>query len=230
MVMNMEQYLLFLTKVPLFRGVKPEELQSMLACLQAKVKGYKKQDVILLEGQPVSAVGVVLSGKVQIIKEDFMGNRTILAENGPGNLFAESYSCVQTSHLPVTALSVTDSEVLWVDYRRIVSTCSSACRFHAKLIENMLTILASKNILLSQKIAHISKRTTREKLLSYLSDQAVRRGTHEFDIPFNRQELADYLCVDRSAMSNELGKMQNEGILQFHLRHFVLLLTDEEQR
>lgn len=221
----MKKYLPFLTQVPLFRGILPEDLSSMLRCLNARTAAYQKQDIVLLEGQPVPSVGVVLSGKVQIVKEDFAGNRNIMAEIGPGNLFAESYSCIQADSLPVTVVSVTESEVLWVDYRRIVTTCPSACRFHTRLIENMLTILASKNILLSRKIEHISKRTTREKLLSYLSDQSARSGAREFDIPFSRQELADYLCVDRSAMSGELSRMQRDGILRFQHNHFVLVDT-----
>ncbi len=194
----------------------------MLACLNVQKKTYKKKDVVMLEGQKVSAVGIVLAGKVQIIKEDFTGNRTILSEAAQGQLFAESFSCVQTDKLPVTVISAAESEILWVDYQRIISTCSSVCKFHLKLIENMLKILATKNIMLNKKIEHLSKRTTREKLLSYLSDQAAQYGSNEFDIPFSRQELADYLSVDRSAMSNELSKLQNEGVLQFHLKHFSL--------
>lgn len=206
----------------MFSEIRPEDLPAMLRCLNARRAGYKKQDIILLEGQPVTSVGVVLSGKAQIIKEDFNGGRNILAEIGPGDLFAESYSCVQEGHLPVTVLSVTESEILWVDYRRIVSSCSSACKFHTRLIENMLKILASKNIMLSQKIEHISKRTTREKLLAYLSDQAAVQEARKFDIPFNRQQLADYLCVDRSAMSGELCRLRDEGILAFERNHFWL--------
>ena len=209
-------------QMPLFAGIKPEDLSLMLGCLTAKKSGYRRQDVILLEGQPVPAVGIVLSGSVQIVKEDYMGNRNILAELASGNLFAESYACVQAKRLPVTVLSVTDSEVLWIDYGRIVSTCSRACRFHNRLIENMLKIIASKNIALSRKIEHVSKRTTQEKILAYLSDEAEKFGKDEFDIPFSRQEMADYLCVDRSAMSGELGKLKSEGILTFHRNHFKL--------
>ena len=222
----MKNLILFLTQVPLFSGIQEKDLMGMLHCLNARKTAYKKQDIILLEGQSVPFVGIVLSGKVQIVKEDFEGSRNIMADIEPGNLFAEAYSCVQTDHLPVTVLSVTESEILWVNYRRIVSTCTSACQFHARLIENMLMILASKNIQLSQKIEHISKRTTRQKLLAYLFDQSAKHKTREFVIPFNRQELADYLCVDRSAMSNELCKLQSEGILTFRLNHFQLIKTD----
>ena len=219
----MEEYLSFLSQVALFQGIAADELMQMLGCLNAKKKSYRKQDIILLEGQDVSSVGIVLSGKVQIIKEDFVGNRNIVTEVLPGRLFAEAFSCVHTDKLPVTVLPVADTEIMWIDYRRIITVCSSACKFHTKLIENMLAILASNNIQLNQKIEHISKRTTREKLLSYLSDQAARCGCDEFDIPFNRQELADYLCVDRSAMSNELCKLRDDGMLNFHFRHFLLI-------
>lgn len=222
----MKNYDSFLLQIPLFKGIEQSNLTGMLRCMNAHFSSYKKRDIILLEGQPVSSVGIVVSGKVQIVKEDFIGNRTILAEIPPGNLFAEAFSCANSEKLPITVISAEDSDVLWIDYHRITTTCSSACQFHSRLIENMLSILASKNIILSQKIEHLSKRTTREKLLSYLSDQAVRTDRREFDIPFNRQELADYLCVDRSAMSNELCKMQDEGILQFSRNHFVLLNTE----
>lgn len=225
----MKGILPLLNNVPLFAGIKPEELSAMLGCLKAKKSGYRRQDVILLEGQPVPAVGIVLSGTVQIVKEDYMGNRNILTELAPGNLFAESYACVQAKKLPVTVLSVTDSEVLWIDYGRIVSTCSSACRFHNRLIENMLKIIAAKNIALSRKIEHVSKRTTREKILAYLSDEAAKAGKNEFDVPFSRQEMADYLCVDRSAMSGELGKLHGDGVLEFRRNHFRLN-AEENQR
>lgn len=218
----MKNLLSFLNKVHLFNGIQEKDMAAMLKCLNARKSDYKKQDIILLEGEPAPYVGIVLSGKIQIIKEDFRGNRNILADIEPGNLFAEAYSCVQTNNLPITVISITESEILWIDYKKIIFTCSSACRFHTKLIENMLMILSSKNILLSQKIEHISKRTTREKLLAYLSDQAAKYKSNEFDIPFNRQELADYLCVDRSAMSNELCKLQKDGILKFNLNHFLL--------
>lgn len=219
----MKNDLPLLKKSPLFFGIGEEDLAEMLQCLNARTSVYRKQEIVLLEGREISAVGIVLEGKIQIVKENFEGARTILTEIGPGNLFAEAFACVPAQRLPVTAVSVEESRVMWLDYRRMTFVCSSACRFHTKLIENMLTVLASKNILLNRKIEHLSKCSTREKLLSYLSDQAAEKGSDEFDLPFNRQELADYLCVDRSAMSGELSRMQKEGILRFHLNHFVLM-------
>lgn len=219
----MEDTIRYLSETPLFRGIQPQELAALLDRLGGKRTAYPKQAVILLESQPVHSIGVVLSGTVQVVKEDFLGSRTIVGEFSRGDLFAESYACVPTDHLPVTVISVTECEVLWLDYRRIAGAGSSALDSHTRLIGNMLSIFARKNILLNRKIEHLSKRTTREKLLSYLGEQSALQGGDEFDLPFNRQELADYLCVDRSALSSELGKLQKEGFLRFRRNHFALV-------
>lgn len=218
----MQEIFSFLKQIPLFSGIAEADFSKMLSCLNARKASYRRQDVILLEGRPVSSVGIVLSGRVQIIREDYAGNRTITAEIPSGNLFAESFCCVRAERIPVTVISASESEILWIDYRRIVSPCTQACPFHAALIENMLSILAQKNIMLNQKIGYLSRHTTREKVLSYLSDRAVRCKSRAFSIPFSRQELADYLCVDRSALSNELSRMQKGGILRFQRNRFEL--------
>lgn len=208
---------------PLFAGIEPGDLPALLVCLNARRAHYPKQTAVLREGEPVPCVGLVLEGRLQISKEDFMGNRNILAEAEPGDLFAEAYAFGKTEHFPLTVASASESAVLWLESRRIVASCASACPFHARLVENMLSIVSGKNILLNRKIEHISRRTTREKVLAYLSDQAALHGAREFAIPFDRQELADYLCVDRSALSTELGNMQKEGALRFSRNRFTLL-------
>lgn len=218
----MDDYGPLLEHVRLFAGIRPEEREKLLACLRVRRESFRRQEIIRLAGQPADAVGIVLKGQVRVVREDFMGNRNILTELTPGSLFAESYACVQAASLPVTVEAAGDCEVLWIDYRRIVSPCTRECPFHRRLIENMIFILASKNIRLSRKIDHIARRTTREKILAYLSDEAERSGGREFVIPFNRQELADYLCVDRSALSTELGRLQREGVLRFSRSQFIL--------
>ena len=211
-----------LKKVPLFDGIAENELDMALKCLSPQQRLYEKGEIILRAGEQVSSVGIVLSGRIQIVKEDFAGNRNILADVNQGALFAEAFSCAKVKKLPVTVISVTGSEILFIDYQKIVSSCSNTCIFHARMVENMLEILARKNIMLNQKIEHTSKRSTREKLLSYLAEQAQVQGGKRFLIPFNRQELADYLCVDRSAMSSELGRLKDEGILDFTKNEFEL--------
>lgn len=207
---------------PLFKGIAEKELKELLKCLNAKETAYEKNEFIFRAGDKASSIGVIISGGVYVLKEDFWGNRTILAKLEEGDLFGEAFACREEEKLPVSVMAVEKSRILFVDYRRIINNCPNTCVFHASLIENMIRILAGKNVMLTQKMEHLSKRTTREKILSYLSAQAVRCGSNAFTIPFNRQELADFLCVERSAMSAELGKMHKEGLLSCEKNRFVL--------
>ena len=207
---------------PLFARIEGEQLESLLRCLAARSRTYKKDTFVFRVEERASFVGLVLSGGVNIIQEDFWGNRTILAHMGAGDLFGEAFSCAEVEHLPVSAVATEASEIMLVDYRKIVTVCPSACIFHSQLISNMLRILAAKNIMLTRKIEHISKRTTREKLLAFLSAQAVQAKSSVVQIPFDRQELADYLCVERSALSRELGAMKKAGLLDYEKNRFVL--------
>lgn len=219
----MEKYLDPLKNCPLFAEINGSELQTLLGCLSAVKKHYKKNEFIFMANDAATAVGIVLSGSVRILQEDFWGNRTILSHIESGGLFGEAFSCAQADRIPVSVLAAEKSDILLIDYRRIITTCTSSCAFHTALIQNMLRILAEKNIMLTQKIEILTRHTTREKLLAYLSSQAIKAGSDSFQIPFNRQELADYLSVDRSAMSNELGKMRDDGIIKFDRSRFELL-------
>lgn len=211
-----------LKKCSLFDGIGEEELGTLINCLSARVKCYDKNEYIFTAGDKVESVGVIMEGSVHVIKEDFWGNRTILTKLESGDLFAESFSCAKVEELPVSVLAVENSEILLIDYKRVITSCSNACVFHSLLIENMIKILAGKNLMLMRKMEHTSQRTTRDKLLSYLSEQAQKAGDNSFFIPFNRQELADYLSVERSAMSTALAKMQGEGVISFKKNHFIL--------
>lgn len=209
--------------VPLFQHIDEAELTTLLSCLNARQQTVEKGDFILHQGQAPSQVGVVLEGQVHILKEDVFGNRTILASLSPPQVFAEVFSCAQVDRLPVSVQAATPCKLLMIDYRRIIHQCPAACNFHGRLIENMMRILAQKNLMLNRQIGHLSRRSTREKVLSYLAEQAQQQGTRHFTIPFSRQELADYLCVERSALSATLGNLQREGMIAFHRNAFELL-------
>lgn len=219
-----------LLECPLFCGISEAELNSLLNCLDARRQKFNKDQVILLAGEPVSSVGILLEGCARIVRDEITGDRTILAALEPGDLFAEAFACASRPDkmsgdkktLPVTVITVAESAVLWIDCQKIIAICPSSCAFHGRLLANMLGVLADKNIQLNRKIGHLSNRSTRDKLLSYLSEQAIFHKSLEFQIPFNRQELADYLCVDRSAMSAALGKLRDEGLLEFHQNQFRL--------
>lgn len=212
-----------LAQCPLFAGIEADRLESLLGCLSAATRACRKDEFIFRAGDKATTVGIVLSGSVRVLQEDFWGRRTILAHIGPGGLFGEAFSCAGKDRLPVSATASEASDIMLVDYKKIVTTCSPACAFHADLIMNMMRILAEKNILLTQKMEHLSRRSTRDKLLSFLSAQALLAGSDSLELPFNRQELADYLCVDRSALSRELGLMRAEGLLAYEKNRFELI-------
>ncbi|MDR2932283.1 MAG: Crp/Fnr family transcriptional regulator [Oscillospiraceae bacterium] len=224
----MEKYHELLLKNPLFSDIDPGDITLLLQCLNGKTQSYRKNDIIFLAGDKARAVGIVRAGSVNVMKEDFMGNRTILAIIGKGGMFGEAFACAQTDKLPVSVIARADSEILLIDYKKIITTCPSACAFHHRMIENMLGILAEKNVALNKKMDIMSRRSTREKLIAYLSDRAAEAGSGAFDIPFSRQELADYLCVDRSAMSTALSKLQSDGVLRYTHNSFELLLRSDD--
>lgn len=206
---------------PLFSGIEYSEFERVFQCIEARAHNYKKDDVIFLSGNTVNSVGLILSGSVKIIKEDMNGNTTILTELGVSELFGEVFACAGVDRSPVTVQAAEDSEIFFINYKKIITVCSSACGFHSKLIENMLRLIAKKNLILNQKIEILSKHTTREKLTAFFDAQ---RGTSKkFAIPYNREEMARYLCVDRSAMSHELGRMRDEGFIRFNKNVFEIL-------
>lgn len=218
----MKKYLKLLKNTKLFEGITEAEIETVLGCLSASVMSYKKGDIVFHRGERITSVALLLEGGIHIQKEDYWGNLSILNEISEGDIFGEVYACLGNDKILNHAVAVKPSVVLFLDVGRILTLCPSACRFHGRLVQNLLSVLALKNKMLTQKLEHMSQRTTREKLLSYLSEQSLRTGSSSFTIPFNRQQLADFLSVDRSAMSNELSKMRDEGILLFEKNHFVL--------
>ncbi|MCL1982352.1 MAG: Crp/Fnr family transcriptional regulator [Clostridiales bacterium] len=208
------------TKNPLFQGIAFRDFENMLNCLSATRVCYKKDDVVLLSGDTVKFVGLVLSGSVQVIREDIDGRVMLLNELGVSEIFGEVFACAGVNHSPVTVQAKEDAEILLVNYKKIITSCTAACPFHTRLIENMLKLIAAKSLVLNQRIEILSKRTTREKLLAFFDMQ--RGAAKKFTIPFNREELAQYLCVDRSAMSSELSKMRNEGLMSFSKNAFEI--------
>ena len=219
----MKKYIPVLKRTKLFSGVGEEDIASLLSCLGARKKEYKKGEYILREGEHISDIFILVEGKIHIQKDDYWGNRSILSVISVGEMFGEGYAAPESGALLNDVVAVEDSSVIFFDVKRILTTCSSACRFHNMIVQNMFFAISDKNRKLVQKLGHMSGRTTRAKLISYLSEEAKRQGSSAFTIPFNRQQLADYLCVDRSAMSNELCKMRDEGMIRFEKSRFELL-------
>ena len=225
----MKEFFPVLHTAALFSGISDEELAAMLSCLGARIDAFPKGSRLLRAGDAVDEVGLVLAGSALIVQEDIWGNRNILSKSGPGQTFAEVFACAPGAVLNVGVEAESAVTVMFLHIKRVLSMCPSACSHHNRIIRNLLSELAEKNLRLNEKLTHMGQRTMRAKLMSYFSAEALRRGVHEFDIPFSRQQLADYLGVERSGLSVELGKMRDEGLLDFHKSHF-LLKTPEPDR
>lgn len=206
----------------LFRGILPADARQILSCLMATERQYKKGDIIFHSGEHAKNMGLVVNGSVEIVRDDFWGNRQVLGTAGAGELFGESYACMPDEVFMITAQAAEDCEILFLEIGKILSVCSPACEFHSRLIHNLLYVMAEKNLRLTRKIDHMGQRSIREKVMAYLSFQAEQQKSRSFPIPFNRQQLADYLAVDRSALSAELSRMQKDGIISFEKNQFTI--------
>ncbi len=219
----MNEYIPVLRRTQIFAGVSNDEIRSMLLCLDARLRHYKKGEYVLREGEHLNDIMILADGRLHIQKDDYWGNRSILEQISMGEMFGEAYTASESGPLLNDVVAAENSAVIFFNAKRIITTCPTACRFHTIVVQNLFFSISEKNRKLVRKLSHMSKRSIREKLISYLSEEATRQNSSSFTIPFNRQQLADFLFVDRSAMSNELSKMRKEGLLEFERNCFKLL-------
>lgn len=206
---------------PIFRGIEKSEFEEMRHTFRMRQRSFEKNTVIFHTGELVREMGIIIWGSVNIENIDLWGNKSILSNVTAGQAFAETYAL---SHEPlmVDAVAAEDCGILFMNLSILTSEQKNSCTWHVKILKNMLAITAQKNLILSNRIFCTSAKTIRERLLSYLSAQAVKNGNTTFQIPFNRQQLADYLNLDRSALSKELGRMRDEGMIEFWKNQFTL--------
>ena len=207
----------------LFEGICYEDRRAMLGCIGYHIGTFRKGDIINFEEEKIKHVGIVVEGSVDMIKEDIWGNKTMLVRSRKDDVFAETFACGSDNLSMVTFQVSEDATILFLPFNRVMHNCTMACQFHHQLIENMVHVIANKNRDLMRKVEVVSNRTTREKLLSFLSIQAQLQQTRYFEIPLGRVELAEYLCVDRSAMTRELSKMKEEGLIDYDKNCFRML-------
>lgn len=218
----MKQHLFILRNSPFFQGMTEEEILSVLQCVNATVQHKKKGEYIFWAGDSTESMGLVLRGAVLVLQEDLWGHRNIIHRIGPGEYFAEPFAATAGSVLNVSVVADEDSEIMLLNMERFLKTCPHACAHHSRMVRNMVSVMARRVLDLNEKLTHMAKRSTREKLLSYLSAESMRQGKLSFTIPYDRQQLADYLSVERAAMSVELSKLQKEGLLKTNRNHFEL--------
>ena len=214
---------ILISDTALFQGCSPVETEKLLSGMQFFTKAYKKGVPVYHAGTPVSDIGIVLHGVVQIENNDLWGNKNIISLAQAGEVFAEAYACIPGEPLLVTVSAAMDSTVLLINAGRILTTCPNSCAFHGVLIQNLLTLCARKNLQLSRRMQHTAPKTIRGRLTSYFSQCLKQSGSRSFDLPYDRQQLADYLNVERSALSGELSKMQQDGLIRYHRNHFEVL-------
>ena len=205
---------------PFLKGISFHEFNKTVHCLQAKSTSYKKNDMIWQVGTPAEFIGLLMSGSVRVVKDDTDGNTLILADVAAPNFLGEIGVWAELESFPIAVQAVEDCHVIFLDGKKAISVCPSACLFHRKMIENMLQTISKKAFMLDQKVEMLSKRTVRERLLYLFSTQ---KGSKKFTLPYNREEMARYLYVNRSALSDELSKMRDEGLIRYRLNEFEIL-------
>ena len=206
----------------LFQGIREHEIEAMLTCLSAEERTYGKDAYIYRAGDVTGRLGVVMEGAVNIIKDDVWGNRKIIENIGGGQIFGETYACLKGEPLMVDVQASERSRILFMDVNRILTTCSSSCDFHNRLIRSLMYVLAGKNLMLTKKMDIITPKSLRERVMVYLSQESVKQGCRSVTVPFNRQQMADYLSVDRSALSAELSRMQRDGGISYEKNRFTI--------
>ncbi len=213
----------FLSNTALFHGIREQEIEEMLTCMRAQERRYKKDETVFRAGDSIHEIGVVEEGSVNIVVNYYWGNSNIFGHMGKGEIFGENYAAIPGKELACDVVAAEDTTVLFLNMDRLLTTCGKGCPFHTRLIHNIVRISARKNLDLSARMMHTASRSIRERLLSYLSERAIEKGSASFTIPFSRQQLADYLGVDRSALSNELSKMRKEGLIACRKNEFTLM-------
>ncbi|MDO4617271.1 MAG: Crp/Fnr family transcriptional regulator [Lachnospiraceae bacterium] len=225
----MQEFLPVMKQSPFFSGLEDKEILSILGCIGGTVKHREKGSFLLQAGDTTESMGLVLTGSVLVIQEDLWGHRNILSKCTAGDFFGEPYAATPDAVLNISIYADSDCDVLWLHVRQLLTTCQSVCGQHQTLIRNLINVLSRRLLTFNDKITHISKRSTRDKLLSYLSSESIRQNSLSFDIPYDRQQLADYLSVERAAMSSELSKLQKEGLLKTNRKHFELYALEDAE-
>jgi CRP-like cAMP-binding protein len=219
----MEEFYPILKSCALFRNIGEMEFGSLMKCLGAQVKNFRSDEYIFFSGDEINHVGIVLSGVVEIMKENLAGNKHIVAFLGPSAMFAEGIVCTVKRISPVTVRVKEEAKILFIPYERVIKSCGNSCAFHISLIQNMMVVLGEKNVNLNRKLELLTLKGMREKIASYLMNEVSERGSSMFQIMLNRTELADYLNVSRTSMCRELARMKEEGLIDYYGNSFKVV-------
>ncbi|MGB2579248.1 CRP-like cAMP-binding protein [Elusimicrobium simillimum] len=219
----MKDYINVLLENPLFKGLSAAECEYLLMELKARKKRFKARETVFLAGEPAREIGIVLMGGVTISRGDAFGKKNIIAIVQRGSLFAEAFACAGVKELPVTVEAAENSIILLLNFRELLEDLKVKENIRQRVIANMLRIISRKNIVLNNKLDLLARGSTRAKIWAYLTTQMQESKSRKFNINMDRNDLADYLLVNRSALSRELSKMQTEGLIKYHKNTFEIL-------
>ena len=215
--------------IPLFQGLEREEISEVLQKFHALIKHFPKSDYIYLAGDCVENLCVVLEGTVQMIKEDIWGEKSIIANLGAGSVFAENFLGKLGDRSVVSYFVASDSEILMLPLGRALYDVSAPSKASQRLMCNIVSVLADNNTRLIEKTEILCKKTLRSKILAYLEQEARNNDCRQITIPFNRTDLANYLDADRSALTRELARMREEGLIDYNKNTFTILASEHSE-
>lgn len=227
--MFLKAYINRLDGTPLFRGINRELFEPLLSSISAKTEYYKKGEDIVQIGGEVPYIGVLLSGEAVAQRALPNGQLAVLEEIYDGELFGEIFACVGTVESPIRLMAAQNSAVLLFEYQNLMTLQPEFACVQMTMISNLMRLMARKNLLAQRKLEVLTKRTIRDKMLTFLQIQSDIAESDSFAIPFNRESLSEYLCVDRSALSRELCKLQDEGIITFKKNIFTLHRAQQKE-
>ena len=208
-------------QIDLFENVQNNEVLELLKCIGIKTKVFRKNAFILKAGSKIDYLAVILGGRAVMSKTDSFGKQTVIEELKMNDIFGHKIVCCGLDKSPVDVIAENECEVLFLPFEKVVTPCAKLCPYHLQLIKNVMKMISKRNSLLNDKIDIIGQKTTRDKIMALL--ETYHNGQRVFSIPYTREEMAKFLCVDRSAMSRELCRMRDEGILKFSKNHFEIL-------
>ena len=220
-----------ISQLPVFDEISPADCTLLFDCLGCRIREYKKDCLIRLERELAGNVGTVIEGSVNMYKQDIWGNRTLVSYMQAGHVFGETFSLseITPEHEGVFFVTASPSLILFLPASRILHPCKNSCPFHHQLTKNMFSMISAKNRRLMERIEVSSQGSVREKILAYLSMEAQRQGRSSFRLPLRRTEMAEYLCINRSAMSRELTALRDEGVIDFDRNYFTLRFADPKE-
>ncbi|NLU52308.1 MAG: Crp/Fnr family transcriptional regulator [Clostridiaceae bacterium] len=217
------EHIEILRKCKLFENIKDDELSALMSCLNPHIQKYNRNDFVVMKGDNLDSIGIILEGEALVYKETLSGNRILIKNLRPGEMFGEVAVFARMKKWPAIVQASTSLTVCFISRDKIVGQCANVCKWHSQMTENMLGIISERASLLSKKLEYVAIKTMRSKLSTFLYEQYLNKGTNTFTIPMNREQLADFLNVSRPSMSRELSRMRDEGIIDFHLSTFKIL-------